>query len=70
MTTATGAGTPPEQGPLLDLRTVVILALGLFLGIIVGCLTYLGQHAVAVALLAGVTATGTSVPVLHKLIGR
>lgn len=61
---------PQDEGPLVDVRTAVIFLIGAFIGLVVGGLTYLDGHSTAMALLAGVSASGVSIPVLHKLIAR
>lgn len=59
----------PEP-PFLSLHTTVVLLTAFVIGITVGFLTVLTQVPVAGAVLAGLTASGSSVPALRSLIGR
>ncbi|MFC7841917.1 hypothetical protein [Streptomyces sp. NPDC057382] len=65
----TSGGSAPEP-PFLSLRTTVVLLAALVIGLVAGGLTVLTGTPVAGAVLAGLTAAGSSVPVLHSLIGR
>ncbi|WP_317440744.1 hypothetical protein [Streptomyces collinus] len=72
---APGGGAPLPGGQdsddsLVGLRTAVILVIGVFCGLVAGALTRLDGHSTAAALLAGASAAGLSIPVLHKLIGK
>ena len=49
-------------------RTLLIFLVALLIGIAAGTLTYLAGYPLAEAVLAGGAASGTAVPVLHKLI--
>ncbi|MFF8938714.1 hypothetical protein ACF08O_29145 [Streptomyces paradoxus] len=62
-------GSDPEP-PFLSLHTAVVLLTALVIGLIAGGLTLLAGLSVAGAVLAGLTSAGSSVPVLHSLIGR
>lgn len=60
---------PPSTPPLLSIRTTVILMVGLVLGVVIGALTVIsGQH-VALAVVIGLSAAGSSIVALHMLIG-
>lgn len=66
------ASVPPSSPPpLLSLRAVVLLLAAALIGLGVGVLTFYGNGSrnVALAVLAGVTATGASVAALHSLVG-
>lgn len=65
---ATGSSEP--EPPFLSLHTTVVLLSGFVIGLVVGSLTTLTGAPVAGAVLASLTAAGTSVPVLRSLIGR
>ncbi|CAL9591464.1 hypothetical protein SUDANB120_05254 [Streptomyces sp. enrichment culture] len=62
------APLPPDPGPFLPLHTALVLLAAAFIGVVVGGLTYLSGGPVAAAVLAGLTASGVSVPVLNSLI--
>ena len=70
------AATPPpttdseDPRPLLTMHATVVLLTAAFIGMIVGVLSMYSTDNIAAALLAGLTSVGTSIPVLHKLIGR
>jgi len=67
----TGAVSEPHNdGPLVDVRTAVIFLIAVFIGLVAGGLTRLDGSSNAMAALAGVTACGVSMPVLHKLIAK
>ena len=59
--------SPPE---LLSLRAAVIFAVALVVGSVGGLLTYLAQHNVAQAVLAGGAAFGASVGLLNGIVAR
>ena len=61
---------PHNDGPLVDVRTAVIFLIAVFIGLVAGGLTRLDGSSNAMALLAGATACGVSIPVLHKLIAK
>ncbi|MFD7867810.1 hypothetical protein [Streptomyces sp. NPDC059783] len=52
------------------MHAAFILLTGVFIGCLVGVLTYLSASNTAAAALAGLTGTGISIPTLHALIGR
>ncbi|MFE0172327.1 hypothetical protein ACFWZ2_08405 [Streptomyces sp. NPDC059002] len=52
----------------MTVHTAIVLLIAVVLGLIVGGLTFLSAHGIAPAVLAGLTAAGTSVPVLRSLI--
>ncbi|MGW3980135.1 hypothetical protein [Streptomyces mirabilis] len=62
-------GSAPEP-PFLSLHTTVVILTALVIGLVVGVLTVLAGVPVAGSVLAGLTATGSSVPILRSLIGR
>ncbi|WP_331725965.1 hypothetical protein [Streptomyces sp. NBC_01012] len=71
MTPAQPDATGPEtQPPFLSLHTTVVLLTAFVLGLVVGGLTVLTGIHVAGAALAGLSTTGSAVPVLRPLIGR
>ncbi|MFJ8694441.1 hypothetical protein [Streptomyces roseolilacinus] len=67
---APSEGNSAPEPPFLSLHTAVVLLTAFVIGITVGCLTALTQVPVAGAVLAGLTASGSSVPALRSLIGR
>ncbi|MFD8703750.1 hypothetical protein ACFV1W_14180 [Kitasatospora sp. NPDC059648] len=69
---SSSAPTPQHQPgppPLLTVRTTLVLLAAAFIGLVAGGLTFLGGGPAASAVLAGLAASGVSVPALHKLIG-
>ncbi|GAA2304273.1 hypothetical protein Scani_11310 [Streptomyces caniferus] len=62
-------GSPPEP-PFLSLHTTVVLLAAVVIGLVVGCMTVLTGAPVAGAVLAGLAASGSAVPVLRSLVGR
>ncbi|MFF8903230.1 hypothetical protein ACF082_37875 [Streptomyces lydicus] len=50
-------------------HTAIILLAAVIIGLIAGTLTFLGGTAVPAAVLAGLSASGLSIPVLRSLIG-
>ncbi|MFE7326560.1 hypothetical protein ACFU8W_16525 [Streptomyces sp. NPDC057565] len=58
---------PPQQ-PFLTMHTALILLIALVLGAAFGALTFLTAESVAAAVLAGLTTTGVSIPVLRTLV--
>ncbi|MFD7735088.1 hypothetical protein ACFV6F_32490 [Kitasatospora phosalacinea] len=58
----------PGSGPFLTARTALVLLTAAFFGTAAGVLAYLGGTPAAGAVLAGLTAFGAAVPVLHNLI--
>ncbi|MFD8767160.1 hypothetical protein ACFV03_51170 [Streptomyces mirabilis] len=65
-----GPSGPEAEPPFLSLHTTVVLLTALVLGLVVGGLTVLTSVPAAGAALAGLSAAGTTVPVLHSLIGQ
>ncbi|MGX1887498.1 hypothetical protein [Streptomyces sp. NPDC055287] len=61
-------GSAPEP-PFLSLHTTVVLLAALVTGLVAGGLTALTDAPLAGAVLAGLTAAGSAVPVLRSLIG-
>ncbi|MDH6522527.1 hypothetical protein M2163_000963 [Streptomyces sp. SAI-135] len=62
-----GSETEP---PFLSLHTTVVLLTALVLGLVVGGLAALTEVPRAAAVLVGLTAAGSTVPVLRSLIGQ
>ncbi|MGW1608953.1 hypothetical protein ACWCQZ_06015 [Streptomyces sp. NPDC002285] len=62
------SGSAPEP-PFLSLHTTVVLLTALVIGLVAGGLTILTGAPVAGAVLAGLTAAASAVPVLRSLIG-
>ncbi|MFF0744977.1 hypothetical protein ACFYVL_31705 [Streptomyces sp. NPDC004111] len=60
---------PAPEPPFLSLHTTVVLLTALVIGLVSGGLTALTGAPPAAAVLAGLTSTGLSVPVLISLIG-
>ena len=58
----------PTQPPFLTVHTAIILLAAIVIGALVGVLTFLIAPIVAAATLAGLTAFGTSIPILRGLI--
>ncbi|AIR98450.1 hypothetical protein [Streptomyces glaucescens] len=65
-----GRSDSATEPPFLSLHTTVVLLTALVLGLIVGGLAALTHVPPAGAVLAGLTAAGSTVPVLRSLIGR
>ncbi|MGW7055577.1 hypothetical protein [Streptomyces sp. NPDC054887] len=59
----------PAPGPLVTLHAALILLAAVVIGLVVGGLTFLGGMHAASATVAGLLATGGSIPVLRTLIG-
>ncbi|MFC7260071.1 hypothetical protein [Streptomyces lutosisoli] len=64
-----GPSAEPSEPPFLSLHTTVVLLTSLVIGLVAGALTALADAPVAGAVLAGLTASGSAVPVLRSLIG-
>ncbi|MFA7767919.1 hypothetical protein ACGFNX_41860 [Streptomyces sp. NPDC048723] len=67
----TPSRTPPNQpdpAPFLTVHAALILLAAAFIGSMVGGLTFLSGGPVAGAVLAGLTGSGASIPVLRSLI--
>lgn len=60
---------PDQRGPMVTLHTAIVLLAAGFIGLVVGCLTFLSGTPAAGAVLAGLLSAGGSVPVLRPLIG-
>ncbi|MFJ6105508.1 hypothetical protein ACIQHY_31470 [Streptomyces sp. NPDC092359] len=60
---------PEAPRPLLTAHAAIVLLVATVVGAIAGVLTYRSTGNMAGAVLAGLGATGLSVPVLHNLIG-
>ena len=59
-----------ERDSLLSLRTALILLTAVVSGLVVGGLAFLAYGNAAAAVLAGLTAGGSSVSLLQKNVGR
>ncbi|GGW69971.1 hypothetical protein [Streptomyces xantholiticus] len=62
------SGSAPEP-PFLSLHTTVVLLTALVIGLVAGGLTALTSAPIAAAVLTGLAAAGSAVPVLRSLIG-
>jgi hypothetical protein len=62
--------SPAPEPPFLSLHTTVVLLAAFILGLVLGGLTALTGAPVAGAVLTGLSAAGTAVPLLRSLIGR
>ncbi|MGW8768358.1 hypothetical protein ACWGN5_38435 [Streptomyces sp. NPDC055815] len=59
-----------EDGPvLLTARAAIVVTMGGLIGVAVACLTYLADHGLAAAVLAGLGAGGAGILGLNKVIG-
>ncbi|MYS95592.1 MULTISPECIES: hypothetical protein [Streptomyces] len=61
---------PGNEGPLLGLRSAIVLMLGVLVATGAGVLTYLVQQDAATAVLAGGAAFAGAVLFFHKIIDR
>ena len=61
---------PSPPGPLLTVRTAVVLLLALVVGLLAGALSYLSNRSVPVAALVGGGASGGALVLFHTIIGR
>jgi hypothetical protein len=59
---------PAIAEPFLSLHTTVVLLTALVIGLVIGGLTALAGAPATVAIIAGLTSTGASTPVLRTLI--
>ncbi|WP_405541017.1 hypothetical protein OG478_52685 [Streptomyces phaeochromogenes] len=59
--------SPPEP-PFISMHTTVVLLTSVVIGLVVGGLTFLSDFSAPGAVLAGLGATGLSVPVLRSLM--
>jgi hypothetical protein len=66
----TTSRTPPQHDPLVPLRLALIAVIAIFIGVVIGTLTYLASPSVPAAMTAGLVAFGTTVVALDKLVGR
>ncbi|MFG2306722.1 hypothetical protein [Actinacidiphila glaucinigra] len=57
-----------DTQPFLTLHTTVVLLTALVIGLVIGGLTILTGVPVAAAVIAGLTSTGASIPVLRNLV--
>ncbi|MFD8787219.1 hypothetical protein [Kitasatospora sp. NPDC059599] len=58
----------PGSAPFMTVHTAIVLLTAAFIGLVVGCLTYLSGSPVAGAVLSGLSSFGTGIPVLRQLI--
>ncbi|MGW7056738.1 hypothetical protein [Streptomyces sp. NPDC054887] len=56
--------------PLLPLRTALVFLLAVLSGVTTGVLSWLAGESIARSLLAGLAATGLSIPFFDRLITR
>lgn len=61
-------GSPPPEPPFISMHTAVVLLTAVVIGLVVGGLTFLSEFSTAGAVLAGLTASGLSLPALRSLI--
>lgn len=59
---------PPPEPPFISVHTAIVLLAAVLIGLIVGGLTFLSDFSSPGAVLAGLGATGVSVPALRSLI--
>ncbi|MFF9278921.1 hypothetical protein [Streptomyces griseosporeus] len=59
---------PPPEPPFLSMHTAVVLLTAVVIGLIIGGLTFLSDFSAPRAALAGLGASGLSVPMLRSLI--
>lgn len=59
-----------SDAPLFTLRAVVVLTVAALCAGVVGALTYASTNSWPEAVLAGLVASGSAVPVLDQLIGH
>ncbi|MFG2271912.1 hypothetical protein ACWEGX_08155 [Streptomyces chartreusis] len=62
------ADGPASEPPFLSLHTAVVLLAALAIGLAIGVLTAFTGVPGAAAVIAGLTTTGASIPVLRSLI--
>lgn len=61
---------PSPPGPLLSVRTALVLVLSFMVGTLATLLSYLAHQSLPAAVLVGGGACGASVLLFHTLIGR
>jgi hypothetical protein len=61
---------PSPPGPLLSVRTALVLALAFIAGLTGGLLSYLANQSMPSAVLVGGGAAGASLLLFHTLIGK
>lgn len=61
--------TSPTPGPLLSIRTALVLLLAVLVRVAAGVLTFLGGRSVPSAALAGCTAAAAGTLFFNKVIG-
>lgn len=59
----------PDPAPFMTMHTAIILLAAVIIGLIAGILTFLSGTLVPAAVLAGLSTSGLSIPVLRSLIG-
>ncbi|HEY3514584.1 MAG TPA: hypothetical protein VGL36_35720 [Kribbella sp.] len=67
------ANQPGPSGgdrPPLSIRTVVLILVSIFIGTLIGTLTYLGGQPIPTAIAAGLVSAGASFAAAHRLIGE
>jgi hypothetical protein len=62
--------TPSPPGPLLSVRTALVLILSFMVGMSAAVLSYLADQPVPTAVLVGGGASGASLLLFHTLIGK
>lgn len=61
---------PPDYDPLINAHAALVFVSAALIGLVVGVLTFLGTANAPLSAVAGLSAIGAAVGVLHKMIGR
>lgn len=64
------AQSPPDYDPLINAHAALVFVSAALIGLVVGVLTFLGTANAPLSAVAGLSAGGAGVGVLHKMIGR
>lgn len=59
---------PPAKPPLLSLRSLVLLAMAIAIGLAAGALTYVSELSTPASILLGAGAFATTLKLLHDLV--
>lgn len=62
--------SPPDYDPLINAHAALVFVSAALIGLVVGALTFLGTANASLSVIAGLSASGAGVGVLHKMIGR
>lgn len=60
----------PPSGPLLGVRTALVILLAVLAGVAAGWLSFLASHSLPAATLAGGSAAGGALLLFEKIIGQ